>query len=855
MNGESNSKNEQENIKQIKEQIEEKKKQIFYNIQKLRQLSQILDKNDKEMEEFLELSKKNQQLKEEIEALRIKLFNYSQEILTAELDANANNNDIYRPLSSDDIFGKPSQSDYSDDELDKNKDVVTTLKDSLIQVIGDDPEKLQGVIDVLKGNTPDHTDDTKDSDEITDSYVAIDATDETSKNEEDNQESIIAEENNEQNINLDFINDIEVNYGENSGSDTSDDTKDSKENDIIDDIEENNDEKLDADASEDTKDNDEHLDSDTSDDHKDTDENDFYTDVFNVIEKNDEEKLDSGASEDTKNHNENDFYSDIFDIIEENDEEQKDPNTDDEEQPDSDNIDDNEEPSDDTEEPIIDDSANDPLDDEEKFGDDLDDKTFLELIDLFKQNVKELRKERLHLIGSRLKIDVQDKKIINNKISLYNVIIKALKKCTKENKDKLVSLIQEALNNNKDINAVIKYADLTNSKDIKYLEKLKQDEKELKKKMLDINKVEKELTETDKDNREKALFILKTVIGISSIILAAALISNIADTINKSNKSKNDEDNDDNKDYSVSYTDSANNQENNDPTYGDNTPDNIDSAISETYDTFNKLRNIGYNDYQINLLTNSNNKDLLDKLLNMNYAIPSIENYIYAINFDPNNITYYEDARVRFNLSGENAVDIVNRSLQLYNVGYFNNSNNDLTTLYNILTTIDNKTLYMSDNPACADLVNELADISMDVINDTFTEQDGLKIKNLKLFAKEGSDLEANLNQLSTLIYENYTNPNNKDNYNSLFNHVNITTHAFGGDIDDSKYLTDNQKFNQNAMLENTEDYATMHYIYFALQSGITDNLQLEEIKKWSNLESIRNELILNKVCTRTNKR
>ncbi len=279
-------------------------------------------------------------------------------------------------------------------------------------------------------------------------------------------------------------------------------------------------------------------------------------------------------------------------------------------------------------------------------------------------------------------------------------------------------------------------------------------------------------------------------------------------------------------------------------------PDNTDDDLTDAF-TYLKLQLIdkGYTPYVANLLAQNGDEQLIFALLNLDYVVEPIESYTKAKNFDITRIADYEDARIRYNLSGEEAVDIANRATDLYNAGYFNNSNRDLTTLYNVLIAIRDKNIFFSENREThQEIVNELFQICNKVMNNSLTETDLNKVAALPLFAKEGSDLRSNLEQATPLYVENFRNPGNTENNEKLYRHYLATTYGFGGTLADSSYSSGDQNFDNNAILEDPYDYFISALVFqTGLQSGVTAHMDWErdydKVVRWTNLEEVQNEL------------
>ncbi len=449
------------------------------------------------------------------------------------------------------------------------------------------------------------------------------------------------------------------------------------------------------------------------------------------------------------------------------------------------------------------------------------------LMNSLNNRLKDLKKEKKELLKRKKENDTtakDERRIEEIKSAIKNIELckKALRHSDKDELDKTINLINNLLRSMNAISLINNKNELSQA-DMDNIRKLREYK-------YACNHELKKVTHSKDVNKKRAAIIVG-VAGISAIVILSAILLH-----KKGNNNSNSHETNNDADYTIDTNDIENIP----------SEDDLNDAF-----TYLKLQLIdkGYTPYVANLLAQNGDEQLIFTLLNLDYVVEPIESYTKAKNFDITRIADYEDARIRYNLSGEDAVDIANRAIDLYNVGYFNNSNRDLTTLYNVLIAIRDKNIFFDENRETHQaIVNELFQISNKVMNNSLTDIDLNKVAALPLFAKEGSDLRAHLEQVAPLYVENFRNPGNTENNEKLYRHYLATTYGFGGTLADSSYSSGDQNFDNNAILEDAYDYFISSLVFQAgLQSGVTAHMDWElnhdAIVRWSNLEEVQNEL------------
>ena len=152
------------------------------------------------------------------------------------------------------------------------------------------------------------------------------------------------------------------------------------------------------------------------------------------------------------------------------------------------------------------------------------------------------------------------------------------------------------------------------------------------------------------------------------------------------------------------------------------------------------------------------------------------------------------------------------------------------TIFSKLFSSIDNKDIFLIDNGNLAQAIHT----SINRITESYlfregptSEEDINKINALKYFAKDGSDLDSFLTRYSDIVIDILRNPEDDTKKDTLYSFINIFATSVNGFNNTQNYLqefpesgeelalTDDYWFNQDAQLNDANDWLIAHHEFF----------------------------------------
>ncbi len=335
---------------------------------------------------------------------------------------------------------------------------------------------------------------------------------------------------------------------------------------------------------------------------------------------------------------------------------------------------------------------------------------------------------------------------------------------------------------------------------------------------------------TENNNKSKLI-----IGGVALTLVGAIAITGIVHAFKKDNKndSKNVKD-DENLTENIEYNSSIDNIEIADSLEEDwVTPTPSKEIEEELSSNVKSLKELGYDEYYAKLMDENFNEDVIQSLLSMPY-IATVENYATVKEFNLNYLEDYENARSVFNITNEEAVDYVNRAYLIQSTNFYDDA--AINQIVEIVMALDKKELFTQDNASLAQSFNT----SFNRIVDNYlfgatTEEDINKLNALQYFAKDGSDMDKFLTRLGTMTQAILTEPDNDNHKLDVYNYINIFATSLNGYTNEPSALTDDEEFNNDAILN---DYFDWYIGYNSFVAPLYPVFVSEEyLYSWENLQ------------------
>ena len=315
-------------------------------------------------------------------------------------------------------------------------------------------------------------------------------------------------------------------------------------------------------------------------------------------------------------------------------------------------------------------------------------------------------------------------------------------------------------------------------------DKKAEEEKKEKRKFLKARtKKEKE----EKDNILKKHW--KKIVGVISAIILIIVIMLLAKSCNKQ----------------INNTSTENTK---DPYSIETMYENVDKA------KLKKLVDKGYDEYIAVVMLNNLPSDVIDTLLQVPY-IAAIEEYAQAKDLNLNYIEDYEDARIKYEITADKAVDYVNRAYQIQSTGFYQDAT--INEIVEVVMALDNKTLFTTNNANLAQSFNtSFNGVVEHALFGNTTADDVKKLDALQYFAAEESDMDLFLTELATITKKVLANPTDEAAKKEAYNYIATFALTLNGFKNTDEDIKIEQPYSTNAQVKDYYDWYMAYNSFIA---------------------------------------
>lgn len=260
---------------------------------------------------------------------------------------------------------------------------------------------------------------------------------------------------------------------------------------------------------------------------------------------------------------------------------------------------------------------------------------------------------------------------------------------------------------------------------------------------------------------------------------------------------------------------SCSKQINNTPTEETKDPYGIETMYENADKTkLKKLVDKGYDEYLAVLMLNNLPSDVIDTLLQVPY-IAAIEEYAQAKDLNLNYIEDYEDARIKYEITADKAVDYVNRAYQIQATGFYEDAT--INEIVEIVMALDNKTLFTTNNANLAQSFNtSFNGVVEHALFGNTTADDVKKLDALQYFAAEGSDMDLFLTELATVTKAVMANPEDAEAKKTAYNYIATFALSLNGFKNTDEDIPLEQPYNSNAQVKDYYDWYMAYNSFIA---------------------------------------
>ena len=231
-------------------------------------------------------------------------------------------------------------------------------------------------------------------------------------------------------------------------------------------------------------------------------------------------------------------------------------------------------------------------------------------------------------------------------------------------------------------------------------------------------------------------------------------------------------------------------------------------------DKLNKLVNKGYDEYIAVIMLHNLPSNIIDTLLQVPY-IAAIEEYAQAKDLNLNYIEDYEDARIKYEITADKAVDYVNRAYQIQATGFYQDAT--INEIVEIVMALDNKTLFTINNANLAQSFNtSFNGVVEHALFGNTTADDVKKLDALQYFAAEGSDMDLFLTELATITKKVMANPADEAAKKEAYNYIATFALTLNGFKNTDEDIKIEQPYSTNAQVKDYYDWYMAYNSFIA---------------------------------------
>lgn len=260
---------------------------------------------------------------------------------------------------------------------------------------------------------------------------------------------------------------------------------------------------------------------------------------------------------------------------------------------------------------------------------------------------------------------------------------------------------------------------------------------------------------------------------------------------------------------------SCSKQINNTPTGDTKDPYGIETMYKNADKTkLKKLVDKGYDEYLAVVMLNNLPSDVIDTLLQVPY-IAAIEEYAQAKDLNLNYIEDYEDARIKYEITADKAVDYVNRAYQIQATGFYQDAT--INEIVEVVMTLDNKTLFTTNNANLAQSFNtSFNGVVEHALFGNTTADDVKKLDALQYFAAEGSDMDLFLTEFATITKKVLANPTDEAAKKEAYNYIATFALTLNGFKNTDEDIKIEQPYSTNAQVKDYYDWYMAYNSFIA---------------------------------------
>ena len=313
--------------------------------------------------------------------------------------------------------------------------------------------------------------------------------------------------------------------------------------------------------------------------------------------------------------------------------------------------------------------------------------------------------------------------------------------------------------------------------------KVEEDKKKKRTFLKERTKKEKE----EKDNLLKKHW--KKIVGVISAVILIIVIMLIAKSCNK-------------------QINNTVNGDTKDPYGIEAMYENVDKA------KLKKLVEKGYDEYTAVLMLYNLPSNVIDTLLEVPY-IAAVEEYAQAKDLNLNYIEDYEDARIKYEITANKAVDYVNRAYQIQATGFYQDAT--INEIVEVIMALDNKTLFTKNNANLAQSFNtSFNGVVEHALFGTTTDDDIKKLDALQYFAADNSDMDLFLTELATITKSVMTNPDDEEAKKVAYEYIATFALSLNGFTNTDEDVPLEQPYNTNAQVNDYYDWYMAYNSFIA---------------------------------------
>lgn len=260
---------------------------------------------------------------------------------------------------------------------------------------------------------------------------------------------------------------------------------------------------------------------------------------------------------------------------------------------------------------------------------------------------------------------------------------------------------------------------------------------------------------------------------------------------------------------------SCSKQINNTPTGDTKDPYGIETMYKNADKTkLKKLVDKGYSEYLAVVMLNNLPNDVIDTLLQVPY-IAAIEEYAQAKDLNLNYIEDYEDARIKYEITADKAVDYVNRAYQIQATGFYPDAT--INEIVEVVMALDNKTLFTTNNANLAQSFNtSFNGVVEHALFGNTTADDVKKLDALQYFATEGSDMDLFLTEFATITQKVLANPTDEAAKKEAYNYIATFALTLNGFKNTDEDIKIEQPYSTNAQVKDYYDWYMAYNSFIA---------------------------------------